>query len=114
VSEIARFCQQSSFVITLPALRRCPSTSLEGSTMRELTEKEIQYVSGGSQTRLDPRREVGGGGGLSMGLATTWASGVAGLAAGSIVPGWGNLVGFGVGLTVGALANVGYYFATER
>ncbi|MEE4382435.1 MAG: hypothetical protein V2J02_10600 [Pseudomonadales bacterium] len=49
-----------------------------------------------------------------MCLATIWTSGVAGLAAGSCVPGWGDLVGVGVDLAVGALADVGYHFATER
>ncbi len=76
---------------------------LRGSeTMQELTERQIDEVSGGSLS-----------GDIAFGLAGTWASTVAGAAAGSIVPGAGTLAGAGVGFVLGASINIGYALATS-
>ena len=70
--------------------------------MQELTERQIDEVSGGSLS-----------GDIAFGLAGTWASTVAGAAAGSIVPGAGTLAGAGVGFVLGASINIGYALATS-
>ena len=65
--------------------------------MQALTTEETHGVSGGRIA-----------GGVVMTLATSWAGAVAGFAAGSIVPGAGNVVGGLVGFGVRALAGIGY------
>lgn len=68
--------------------------------MRNLTENEVQEVSG-----------AGVGNDIAMGLAIGWTGAVAGFAVGSVVPGVGNAAGAVAGFVVGSVAGIGFTLA---
>ncbi|MGX6647887.1 hypothetical protein ACWCOP_08090 [Maricaulaceae bacterium MS644] len=76
--------------------------------MRELTQAEINFVSGGEFT--DGQCVAAGAG---MGLAGGLGAIGAGMAVGSIVPGLGTIVGGIAGLVVGTAAGIFTWTCTE-
>lgn len=66
--------------------------------MRELTQGEVEEVSGGTLA-----------GDVAMGLAGGWSSGIVGLGTGAVIGGpLGGVVGFGVGFVLGGAMLLGY------
>jgi hypothetical protein len=66
--------------------------------MRELSQQEIEQVTGGQTTSSN----------IAMGAAGAWASTVAGAAIGSVAPGVGTVVGAAAGFVLGVAIVVGY------
>jgi len=78
-------------------VKNIPS-SFDSESLLELQDHELKHVAGGE---------------LAMNLATSWSSGVAGVAVGAMANGVrGALIGGVVGFALGAAISIGYHLAT--